>query len=162
MNAGLDFLLKRTDISTSRACVYSHTRGGYCTLKVAVKFARQNSAIACYVSFYPHWQDPAAPELMQVYRYAAEIDKLELPALVFLVFIGEYEQYQRRRSIETAVQFMKQAGKDVKLIIYPWIRRDFDFWPPNVRTFADDLATKDSNQRAAAFIRKHLEKWKKE
>ena len=158
VNAGVDFLLAQPDVSTTRACLYSHTRGGYYTLKVAVKFSRQNDAAACYVSFYPHWQDPAAPEPMQVYRYVAEIDGLDLPAMVF---IGEYEQYQRRRSIETAVRFMKQAGKDVKLIIYPGVGRGFDFRPPNVRTFADDLATKDSNLRAARFMHKHLEKWQK-
>ncbi len=157
VNAGLDYLLSLPDISTSRACLFSHTRGGYYTLKVAVTFERQSKDVACYVSYYPHWQDPAAPEPMQVYRYAAEVDKLSLPTLLF---IGEYEQYQRRRSIETGVQFMKRAGKDVKLIIYPGVGRGFDFRPPNVRTFADDLATKDSNQRAAQFMQKHLSAWK--
>ncbi len=156
VNAGIDYLLALPDVSTTRACLYSHTRGGYYTLKVAVNFNRQKDAVVCYVSFYPHWQDPAAPEPMQVYRYAAEIDRLNLPTMVF---IGEYEQYQRRRSIETAVRFMKRAGKDVKLVIYPGVGRGFDFRPPNVRTFADDLATKDSNTRAAAFMHAHLAKW---
>lgn len=158
VNAGLNYLLSLPEVSTSRACLYSHTRGGYYTLRVAVTFNRQNEHVACYVSFYPHWQHPAAPEPMQVYRYAEEIDELNVPAMVF---IGEYEQYQRRRSIETAVRFMKQAGKDVKLVIYPGVGRGFDFRPPNVRTFADDLATKDSNMRAAAFMHQHLAKWKK-
>ena len=158
VNAGLDFLLAQPDVSTSRACVYSHTRGGFYALRVAVKFARQADALACYVSFYPHWQHPAAPEPMQVYRYSADVDQLELPTMVF---IGEYEQYQRRRSIETAVRFMKQAGRDVRLVIYPGVGRGFDFRPPNVRTFADDLATKDSNVRAAAFMLKHLKQWAK-
>ena len=157
VNAGLDYLLGMPDISTSRACLFSHTRGGYYTLKVAVTFDRQSKDVACYVSFYPHWQHPGAPEPMQVYRYAPEVDKLSIPVLLF---IGEYEQYQRRRSIETGVQFMKRAGKDVRLIIYPGVGRGFDFRPPNVRTFADDLATKDSNRRAADFMRKHLSAWK--
>jgi carboxymethylenebutenolidase len=159
VNAGIDYLLAQPDVSTTRACLYSHTRGGYYTLKIAVNFNRQNDAVVCYVSFYPHWQDPAAPEPMQVYRYASEIDRLDLPTMVF---IGEYEQYQRRRSIETAVRFMKQAGKDVKLVIYPGVGRGFDFRPPNVRTFADDLASKDSNIRAAAFMHAHLAKWTKQ
>ena len=158
VNAGVDFLLHQTDVSTSKACLYSHTRGGYYTLQVAVKYKRQEDKISCYVSFYPHWQHPNAAEPMQVYRYAPEIDKLILPAMIF---IGEYEQYQRRRSIETAIGFMKKAGKDVKLIIYPGVGRGFDFRPPNVRTFADDLATKDSIQRAAGFMRKHLSPWEK-
>ena len=159
VNAGVDFLLARSDISTSKICMYSHTRGGYYTLKVAVNYKRQQKDVACYVTFYPHWQNPDAPEPMQVYQYAEELDALDIPVLVFL---GEYEQYQRRRSIETAVLFMKKAAKDVRLIIYPGVGRGFDFRPPNVRTFADDLATKDSNMRSAAFIKKHLKKWQQE
>ena len=132
----------------------SHTRGGFYTLRVAVDRDRQNRDVACYVSFYPHWQDPDASEPLQVYRYHSNLDRLDIPTLVF---IGEYEQYQRRRSIETAVRFMKDAGKDVRLIVYPGVGRGFDFRPPNVRTFADDLATRDSNMRTADFLRMHLE-----
>ncbi len=158
VNAGVDMLLKQPDISTSKACLYSHTRGGFYALKTAVKFKRQEKDIACYVSFYPHWVDPNKPEPVQVYRYDSDLDKLTIPTMVF---IGEYEQYQRRRSIETAVASMKKAGRDVKLIIYPGVGRGFDFRPPTVRTFADDLATKDSNQRMAVFFRKHLKAWVK-
>ncbi|MDU8928397.1 dienelactone hydrolase family protein [Alisedimentitalea sp. MJ-SS2] len=154
VGAGIDFLLKQPDVSSSKACVYSHTRGGYYTLRVAVDQNRQSRDVACYVSFYPHWQDPNAVEPLQVYRYHPDLDRLAIPTMVF---IGEYEQYQRRRSIETAVRFMKEAGRDVKLIIYPGVGRGFDFRPPNVRTFADDLATRDSNLRAADFMRKHLQ-----
>lgn len=157
VNAGVDFLLAQPDISTSKICFYSHTRGGYYTLKVAVNYKRQLKDVACYVTFYPHWQNPNAAEPLQVYRYAKELDALKVPVLAF---IGEYEQYQRRRSIETAILFMKKAGKDVRLIIYPGVGRGFDFRPPEVRTFADDLATKDSNMRAAAFITQHLQQWK--
>jgi len=158
VNAGIDHLLALPDVSTSKACLYSHTRGGFYTLKAAVKFKRQEKHIACYVSFYPHWVNPNKPEPVQVYRYDSDIDKLMLPTLVF---IGEYDQYQRRRSIETAVKSMKEAGRDVRLIIYPGVGRGFDFRPPNVRTFADDLATKDSNQRTADFISKYLKPWKR-
>lgn len=158
VNAGLDYLLKLDDVSTSKACLYSHTRGGFYTLRVAVHFKRQEKDVACYVSFYPHWQDPNASEPMQVYRYHKDVDGLTIPVRVF---IGEYEQYQRRRSIETGMVFLKRAGKDARLIIYPGVGRGFDFRPPSVRTFADDLATKDSNLRAAAFMHKHLAPWVK-
>ncbi|MEW8268466.1 MAG: dienelactone hydrolase family protein [Candidatus Thiodiazotropha sp.] len=157
-NAGIDFLLAQADVSTSRICLYSHTRGGYYALQVAVKFKRQKQAVACYVSFYPHWQNPNAEEPMQVYRYAIEADSLEIPTMIIM---GEYEQYQRRRSVETAVKSMKEAGKDVQLIIYPGVGRGFDFRPERVRTFADDLATKDASMRVAAFMRKHLSSWEK-
>lgn len=158
-NAGVDFLLQQPDVSTSKICLYSHTRGGYYTLQVAVKYQRQNKEVACYVSFYPHWQDPNAAEPMQVYRYATELDRLNIPTMVV---IGEYEQYQRRRSIQTAVKSMKEAGANVRLITYPGVGRGFDFRPEGVRTFADDLATKDSLMRAASFIRTNLIAWEKE
>ena len=42
-------------------------------------------------------------------------------------------------------------------MIYPGVGRGFDFRDVNVRTFADDLASKDAIQRAARFMRAHLE-----
>lgn len=158
INAGVDVLLKRRDISTSRACFYSHTRGGYYTLKLATTFKRQEKDAACYVSYYPHLQDPNAPEPEQVYGYAKEIDQLILPTLIF---IGDEEQYQRRRVIETSIKVMQDKKRDARLIIYPGVGRGFDFRPENVRTFADDLAAKDAVVRAARFMRKHLAKYKK-
>ena len=155
IDAAVDVLLAREDISTDRACLYSHTRGGYYTLKVATTFKRQGKDIGCYVSYYPHLQDPNAPEPQQVYGYAPEIDDLILP---MLVFIGDEEQYQRRRVIETSVKVMQDKGRDARLIIYPGVGRGFDFRPENVRSFADDLASKDALQRAAKFMRRHLAK----
>jgi len=154
-DAAVDVLLARNDISTRRACLYSHTRGGYYSLKVATTFGRQRTDIACYVSYYPHLQDPNAPEPMQVYGYAPEIDLLTLP---MLVFIGDEEQYQRRRVIETSIKIMRDAGRDAQLVIYPGVGRGFDFRPETVRTFADDLASKDAVQRAARFMREQLAK----
>jgi carboxymethylenebutenolidase len=153
VGAGLDFLLGLPDVSTTRACLVSHTRGGYYTLMAAVAQQRQGRQAACYVSYYPHWQDPRAGEADQVYRYAGEVDRLEIPVLVMM---GEFEQYQRRRSIEMGVAALRAKQRDVRLIIYPGVGRGFDFRGPQVRTFADDLATKDSLMRAAEFIEKHL------
>jgi carboxymethylenebutenolidase len=151
--AGVDVLLALPDVSTKQACFVSHTRGGYYTLKAATTHGRQGNGIACYVSYYPHMQDPNAPEPMQVYRYATEVDQLEIPVLIF---IGDEEQYQRRRSIETAIQSLKTAGKDASLIVYPGVGRGFDFRPPHVRTFADDLAAQDAMRRVTSFVNKHL------
>lgn len=155
VNAGLDYLLARDDISGQRACLYSHTRGGYYALKVAVTFERQVQDVACYVSYYPHMQDPNAPEPMQVYRYAPEADALEIPVLIF---VGEREQYQRKRGIEMAVASLQQKGRPALLVEYPGAGRGFDFRPETVRSFADDLAAKDAVQRAADFMRSALSK----
>jgi len=152
-NKGVDVLLRRKDIIGKKICLASHTRGGYYTLKTAVTKKRQIKDVACYVSWYPHMQDPNAPEPAQVYGYAPEADNLKIPVLIF---VGENEQYQRRRPIESAVKQMKADGKDARLIIYPGVGRGFDFRPESVRTFADDLASRDANRRAADFIYKHL------
>ena len=154
----VDVLLARKDISTTRACIVSHTRGGYYSLKTAVTFKRQEKDLACYISYYPHWQDPNAPEPAQVYGYAPEIEKLTLPTLIF---IGDQEQYQRRRVIETSIAIMEKNKVESHLIIYPGIGRGFDFRPPHVRTFADDLASKDAIQRLAGFINSKLAGHKK-
>jgi carboxymethylenebutenolidase len=159
VNRAVDVLLARNDISTSKACLYSHTRGGYYTLKVATTFKRQNKEIVCYVSYYPHLQDPNAPEPAQVYGYAPEIDQLKIPVLVF---IGEEDQYQRMRVVQTSIKILQDKKVDARLIIYPGVGRGFDFRPENVRTFADDLASKDAIQRAAKFMLKYLEPYQKQ
>ncbi len=151
--AGVDVLLALPGVSTRRACIASQTRGGYLALKAVTAHGRQKDGIACYVSWYPHLQDPNAPEPMQVYRYATEVDQLGIPVLIF---IGDQEQYQRRRSIETAVRSLRAAGKDARLVVYPGVGRGFDFRPPHVRTFADDLAARDALSQAARFIRDEL------
>jgi len=153
VDKAVDVLLARKDISSSKACLYSHTRGGYYTLKVATTFNRQKKDIVCYVSYYPHLQDPNAPEPAQVYGYAPEVEQLDIPVLIF---IGEDDQYQRMRVAQTSIKVLQDKGKDAWLIIYPGVGRGFDFRPENVRTFADDLASKDAIQRAAVFIRKNL------
>lgn len=150
---GIDALLKQSGIKGNKACVVSHTRGGYMTLKALVTHKKQEKEVACYVSFYPHWQDPNKPEPMQVYQYAPEINDLNVPVLIFF---GEHEQYQRLRPIMEGVKALKEKGKKPRLIIYPGVGRGFDFRPPHVRTFADDLATKDALRRTELFIRANL------
>ncbi|MGV6827215.1 MAG: dienelactone hydrolase family protein [bacterium] len=151
--ASIDELMARRDINSQKACTVSHTRGGYYTLKALVTYGKQKDAIACYVSYYPHWQDPNASEAMQIYRYAPEVNDLEVPVLVFM---GEHEQYNRLRPIMFGIEALKESERDPSLIVYPGVGRGFDFRPPNVRSFADELASKDAMLRAAAFIRRHL------
>lgn len=153
LSHGVDYLLARDDLSSDRACIYSHTRGGYYALKVAVTHGRQDNGLACYVSYYPHMQDPNAPEPMQVYRYAPEVDQLSIPVLIF---VGENEQYQRKRGIEMSVTALRNRERNAQLVEYPGVGRGFDFRGSEVRTFADDLATKDAIQRASRFMKEHL------
>ncbi|HWA39491.1 MAG TPA: dienelactone hydrolase family protein [Burkholderiales bacterium] len=149
----IDFALALPEArGQAKTCVVSHTRGGYYSLKAVVTKERQ-AKVACYVSYYPHWQDPNAPEAMQVYQYAPEVDALRMPVLVFL---GEREQYQRVRPIVTGIESLRRKKRDARLIVYPGVGRGFDFRPPEVRTLADDLAAQDAMRRSAAFIGAHL------
>jgi len=149
----IDFALSLPEArGQAKTCIVSHTRGGYYALKALVTKGRQPKA-ACYVSYYPHWQHPEAPEAMQVYQYAPEVDELTVPVLVFF---GEHEQYQRYRPILTGVDSLRAKKRDARVIVYPGVGRGFDFRPPNVRTLADDMATQDSLVRATAFMRAHL------
>jgi carboxymethylenebutenolidase len=149
----IDFALALPEArGQAKTCVVSHTRGGYYALKALVTKGRQPKT-ACYVSYYPHWQHPEAPEAMQVYQYAPEVDALEVPVLIFF---GEHEQYQRYRSILEGVDSLKRKKRDVRVVVYPGVGRGFDFRPREVRTLADDMATQDSLVRAAAFIKEKL------
>ena len=136
----------------AKTCVVSHTRGGYYALKALVTKQRQ-AKTACYVSYYPHWQHPEAPEPAQVYQYAPEVDALAVPVLVFF---GEHEQYQRARPILAGLESLQQKKRDARVLVYPGVGRAFDFRPREVRTFADDLAAQDALRRTAEFIRRHL------
>jgi carboxymethylenebutenolidase len=149
----IDFALALPEArGQAKTCLVSHTRGGYYSLKAMVTKGRQ-AKTACYVSYYPHWQHPEAPEAAQVYQYAPEVEALAVPVLVFL---GEHEQYQRVRSILAGIESLQKKKRDARVIVYPGVGRGFDFRPPEVRTFADDLATQDSLLRTTAFIRTHL------
>lgn len=150
---GIEVLLQRNDVIGNKACIVSHTRGGYLSLKALVSHRKQEKEVSCYVSSYPHWQDPNLAEPYQVYRYATEINDLKVPVMVLL---GEHDQYQRIRPIMEGIKALKEKKRNPILIVYPGVGRGFDFRPPHVRTFADDLATKDAIQRTANFIRTHL------
>ena len=54
------------------------------------------------------------------------------------------------------IEELQGRGVDAQLFIYPGVGRGFEFRPTHVRTFADDLAAKDANQRTADFVRQHL------
>jgi carboxymethylenebutenolidase len=149
----IDFALKLPEArGQAKTCVVSHTRGGYYSLKALVTKGRQDR-IACYVSYYPHWQDPNAPEAAQAYQYASEIGALVVPVLIFM---GEHEQYQRARPILAGINVLTEKKRDARLIVYPGVGRGFDFRGRNVRTLADDIATQDSLARSTVFMRKHL------
>ena len=153
LSRAVGVLLAQPDIKGRKFCTVGISRGGYYTLKLAVTQKHQSKAMACYVGYYPAMQDPNAPEPAQVYQYAPEVNELNIPALIF---VGEQEQYHRKRGIAASVDTLKSKGIKAILVEYPGVGRGFDFRGENVRTFADNLAAKDAVARTAKFIREHL------
>ena len=153
LNKGLDALLALSDIKGKKVCVMGISRGGYYSLKLAVTKKRQEHDLACYLGYFPVMVDPNAPEPVQVYGYAPEVESLTLPVLIFH---GEHEQYHRKRAAETSVGILKKRGVPVQLVEYPGVGRGFNLRGEEIRVFADDLASKDAMQRATKFILHHL------
>ncbi len=153
LDAVLLYAVNRKDIKNGKLCAYGLTRGGYYGIRLLVTYKRQEKEIVCFVAYYPHMQNPNAPEPEQVYRYAPEWENLKIPTLIL---VGENEQYQRIRPALVAVDHLKAKGVPIWIVVYPGVGRGFDFRLDR-RTFADDLASKDALIRASLFIRKYLE-----
>lgn len=153
LDAVLLYAVNRKDIKNGKLCAYGLTRGGYYGIRLLVTYKRQEKEIVCFVAYYPHMQNPNAPEPEQVYRYAPEWEHLKIPTLIL---VGENEQYQRIRPALVAVDHLKAKGVPIWIVVYPGVGRGFDFRLDR-RTFADDLASKDALIRASLFIRKYLE-----
>ena len=153
LDAVLLYAVNRKDIKNGKLCAYGLTRGGYYGIRLLVTYKRQEKEIVCFVAYYPHMQNPNAPEPEQVYKYAPEWENLKIPTLIL---VGENEQYQRIRPALVAVDHLKAKGVPIWIVVYPGVGRGFDFRLDR-RTFADDLASKDALIRASLFIRKYLE-----
>jgi carboxymethylenebutenolidase len=106
---------------------------------------------ACVVTYYGHMVNPNAPEPVQVYRYAPEIDRISVPVLFI---VGEEEQELRRTGIRRAYYALMKRGVPVELLMYPHARRAFDFRQDQREE--EKLATVDAAKRASAFIRSVL------
>ncbi len=153
LDAVLLYAVNRKDIKNGKLCAYGLTRGGYYGIRLLVTYKRQEKEIVCFVAYYPHMQNPNAPEPEQVYRYAPEWESLKIPTLIL---VGENEQYQRIRPALVAVDHLKAKGVPIWIVVYPGVGRGFDFRLDR-RTFADDLAAKDALIRASLFMKRYLE-----
>jgi len=153
LDAVLLYAVNRKDIKNGKLYAYGLTRGGYYGIRLLVTYKRQEKEIVCFVAYYPHMQNPNAPEPEQVYRYAPEWEHLKIPTLIL---VGENEQYQRIRPALVAVDHLKAKGVPIWIVIYPGVGRGFDFRLDR-RTFADDLAAKDALTRSSIFMKRYLE-----
>lgn len=145
----IDALKKIPEVRSDRICVVGISRGGY----HAVLLAARRREIACVVTWYGHMVNPNAPEPWQVYRYAPEIEKIGVPVMFI---VGDEEQELRRTGIRRAYYALMKRGVPVEMLMYPHARRAFDFRKDQREE--EKLATADAARRAAAFIRKALDR----
>lgn len=143
----IDALKKVPEVRSDRICVAGFSRGGY----HAVLLAARRSEVACVVTWYGHMVNPNAPEPVQVYRYAPEIEKISVPVMFI---VGEEEQELRRIGIRRAYYALMKRGVAVELLMYPHARRAFDFRQDQREE--EKLATIDAARRAADFIKAAL------
>jgi len=143
----IDALKKIPEVRSDRICVAGFSRGGY----HAVLLAARRSEVACVVTWYGHMVNPNAPEPVQVYRYAPEIDKINVPVLFI---VGEEEQELRRTGIRRAYYALMKRGVPVEMLMYPHARRAFDFRQDQREE--ERLAAADAARRASSFIKAAL------
>ncbi len=144
---GLDFLKTVREVDARKVCVVGVSRGGY----HAVLLAARRAEVACIVTYYGHMVNPNAPEPWQVYRYAPEIDRVNVPALFI---VGDEDQELRRTGIRRAFYALLQRGIQSEIRMYPYARRAFDFRED--QRPEEKLATEDAARRAARFMREAL------
>jgi carboxymethylenebutenolidase len=143
----IDALKYIPEVRADRICVAGFSRGGY----HAVLLAARRSEVACVVTWYGHMVNPNAPEPWQVYRYAPEIDRIQVPVMFI---VGEEEQELRRTGIRRAYYALLKRGVPVEILMYPHARRAFDFRQDQREE--ERLATVDAARRAAAFMKAAL------
>jgi len=145
---GIDYLTSAPGVRAGRIGVVGISRGGYHAALLGVR----RSEVGAIVGYYPHLQNPNAPEPDQVYRYMPEVEQWRVPALLM---VGDKEHQLRRELVVRVAERLQQRGLDVELVVYPGAQRAFDF-RRNDRTFGDDLARTDALERTVRFLNRIL------
>jgi carboxymethylenebutenolidase len=147
VEGAIDALKKIPNVRAERICVVGVSRGGY----HAVLLAARRREVACVVTYYGHMVNPNAAEPWQVYRYAPEIDKIQVPVMFI---VGEEEFELRRMGIRRAYYALLKRGVRTEMLMYPHARRAFDFRKDQREE--EKLATADAARRAAVFMKEVL------
>jgi len=145
---GLDSLLAVAAVRGRRVAVLGISRGGYHAALLGVR----RPEVGAVVGYYPHLQNPNAPEPDQVYRYMPAVEQWRVPALLM---VGELDHQLRRELVVRVAERLRQRGVDVELVVYPGAQRAFDF-RRNGRTLGDDLAREDALNRTVRFLNRVL------
>ncbi|MCX8114968.1 MAG: dienelactone hydrolase family protein, partial [Burkholderiaceae bacterium] len=124
------------------------SRGPYFAIRLA---AKRPQDIAAIVSYYGHFQDPNAPEPLQLYSVAPEVAKIRTPVLML---IGDADFELRRIVNGRAFYALYERGVPVELQMYPMARRAFDF--RRDATPEERIATRHARERARDWLVRHM------
>jgi carboxymethylenebutenolidase len=148
VEAGLNALLARKDVCKGPVGVVGISRGPYFAIRLA---AKRPQDIAAIVSYYGHFQDPNAPEPLQLYSVAPEVAKIRTPVLML---IGDADFELRRIVNGRAFYALYERGVPVELQMYPMARRAFDF--RRDATPEERIATRHARERARDWLVRHM------
>ena len=148
VEAGLDALLKRTDVCKGPVGIVGISRGPYFAIRLAAKRPRD---IAAIVSYYGHFQNPNAPEPQQLFSVAPEVLTINTPVLM-LIGDGDFEL--RRIVNGRAFYALWSRGVPTEMQMYPLARRAFDF--RRDASPEEQTATRHARARAKDWLSRHL------
>lgn len=148
VEAGLDALLRRTDVCKGPVGIVALSRGPYFAIRLA---AKRPQDVAAIVSYYGHFQNPNAPEPLQLFSVAPEVVQIKAP---ILMLIGDADYELRRMVNGRAFYALWERGVPVELQMYPMARRAFDF--RRDATPEERIATRHARSRARDWLARYL------
>lgn len=149
VEAALRALRARGDVCPGPVGIVGVSRGVYYAIRLA---ARRPAEVAAIVSYYGHFQDPNAPEPLQLFSFAPEVLQMRAPVLML---IGDADFELRRMVNGRAFYALVERGHTVELQMYPLARRAFDF--RRDATPEERIATRHARQRARDWLVRHMQ-----
>ncbi len=149
VEAALDALLARGDVCKGPVGIVGLSRGPYFAIRLA---AKRPADVAAIVSYYGHFQDPNAPEPLQLFSFAPEVARIQAPVLML---IGDADFELRRMVNGRAFYALLERGVPVELQMYPMARRAFDF--RRDATPEEKIAARHARSRARDWLVRHMQ-----
>lgn len=148
VEAALNALLARSDVCKGAVGIVGLSRGPYFAIRLA---AKRPADVAAIVSYYGHFQNPNAPEALQLFSFAPEVAQIRAP---LLMLIGDADFELRRIVNGRAFYALVERGVPVELQMYPMARRAFDF--RRDATPEEKIAARHARERARAWLAAHM------
>jgi len=128
--------------------IVGYSRGGYYSIRLAVKRGKDIAAIANYAG---HMQNPNFPEPEQLFSVAPGVAHVNT---TMLFLIGEQDYELLHMNGGRAFYILYERGIPVEMQHYPLARRAFDF--RNDQTPEEKIATRHARERVKNWLREYL------